>query len=71
MDATEKLFKELTEAPGVPGYESEVRAVIRRHLEAVAEIKQDKLGSIIGVKRGAADSPRVMLAGHMDEVGRY
>ncbi len=69
MDSTEKLFKELTEAPGVSGYESQVRSLIRRHLEPIAEIKQDKLGSIIGVKRGAADSPRVMLAGHMDEVG--
>jgi len=69
MDSTEKLFKELTEVPGVPGYESEVRAVLRRHLEPVAKIQHDKLGSIIGVKRGSADSPRVMLAGHMDEVG--
>lgn len=69
MDSTEKLLKELTEASGVPGYESEARAVIRRHLETVAEIKHDKLGSIIGVKRGSADAPRVMLAAHMDEVG--
>ena len=69
MDSTEQLFKELTEASGVPGYESEVRTVIRRHLEPIARIEHDKLGSIIGVKRGVADSPRVMLAGHMDEVG--
>ena len=69
MDSTEKLFKELTEASGVSGYESEVRAAIHRHLEPVARIEQDKLGSIIAVKRGMADSPRVMLAGHMDEVG--
>jgi putative aminopeptidase FrvX len=69
MDSTEKLFKELTEAPGVPGYESEIRALIRRNLEPVAQIERDKLGSIIGMKRGSADAPRVMLAGHMDEVG--
>jgi len=69
MDGTEKLFKELTEASGVPGYENEVRAIIRKHLKPIAEIQQDKLGSIIGVKRGSSDSPRVMLAGHMDEVG--
>ncbi len=69
MDSTEKLFKELTEAAGVSGYEGEVRAIIRRHLEPVAHIKHDKLGSIIGVKRGSADAPRVMLVGHMDEVG--
>jgi len=69
MDATEKLFKELTEAAGVPGYEGEVRSIIRRYLEPVARIESDKLGSIIGVSSGTADSPRVMLAGHMDEVG--
>jgi putative aminopeptidase FrvX len=69
MDATELLFKELTEAPGVPGYEGQVRGLIRKHLEPVAKIEQDKLGSIIAVKRGSEDSPRVMLAGHMDEVG--
>jgi len=69
VDSTEKLFKELTEAAGVPGYEGEARAAIRRHLEPVARIEHDKLGSIIGVKRGSADAPRVMLSGHMDEVG--
>jgi putative aminopeptidase FrvX len=69
MDSTEKLFQNLTEAAGVPGYEGEIRAVIRRYLEPMAKIEQDKLGSIIGVKRGSSDSPRVMLAGHMDEVG--
>lgn len=69
MDATERLFQELTEVPGVSGYEHEVRAAIRRHLEPVASIEHDRLGSIIGRQRGTADSPRVMLAGHMDEVG--
>jgi putative aminopeptidase FrvX len=69
LDQTEALFKEITEAPGVPGYEGEVRAVIRRHLEGIATIEQDKMGSIICKKAGLADSPKVMLAGHMDEVG--
>lgn len=69
MDSAEKLFQELTEAPGVPGYEAAARAVIRRYLEPVAHIQHDKLGSIIGVKRGSDDVPRVMLAGHMDEIG--
>ena len=69
MDQTEVLFKEITEAPGVPGYEGEVRAVIRRYLEEITTIEQDKIGSIICKKVGLADSPKVMLAGHMDEVG--
>jgi putative aminopeptidase FrvX len=38
-------------------------------VEPVSQIQSDKLGSIISVKRGSTDSPRVMLAGHMDEVG--
>jgi putative aminopeptidase FrvX len=33
------------------------------------EISTDGLGSIVGVIRGPADGPRIMLAAHMDEVG--
>jgi putative aminopeptidase FrvX len=69
LDQTEVLLKEITEASGVPGYEGEVRAIIRRYLEGLTTIEQDKMGSIICKKVGLADSPRVMLAGHMDEIG--
>jgi len=69
MDQTEKLLKEITEACGVPGYEADVRAVMRRYLEEVAVIEQDRLGSLIGRHTGTQDHPRVMLAGHMDEIG--
>ena len=47
MDYVETLLKELTEASGVSGYESDVRAVIRRHMEPLAHIEQDRLGSIV------------------------
>ena len=69
MDRTEQFLKELTEAPGVSGYESLVRAVMRRYLEPVATIEQDRIGSIVGKRMGQAENPRVMLAGHMDEIG--
>ena len=69
MDKTEKLLKELTEAKGVAGYEREVRNVIRRHLEPMGSITQDKIGSLICKKSGDAEEPRVVLAGHMDEIG--
>ncbi len=70
MDITEKLLQELTDAPGVPGYEAAVRAIMRREMGALgAAIEQDALGSIIGKLPGKADRPRIMLAGHMDEVG--
>ena len=69
MDPTESLLKDLTEEHGVPGYESPVRAVVRSYLEPLGELTQDKLGSVICRKLGTENGPRVMLAGHMDEVG--
>jgi len=69
VDQTQKLLKEITEAGGVPGYEGEVRAIMRQYVEGVADIKQDKMGSFIGKHVGDDERPRVMLAGHMDEIG--
>ncbi len=69
MDNTTQLLQELTEAHGVPGYEGQVRSVARRHLEGLGELTQDQLGSLICRKTGTASGPRVMLAGHMDEIG--
>ncbi len=65
---TLELFRTLTELPGAPGFEHEVRKFVRREIEPLSdEIIQDGLGSIFGVKHG--EGPRVMVAGHMDEVG--
>jgi endoglucanase len=69
MDSTLKLLKDITDAPGVPGFEHEVRKVIRSYMEGYAEISMDRIGSIICKKAGTSDRPRVMLAGHMDEIG--
>ncbi len=69
MVATINLLKELTEAHGVPGYEAPVRAVLRKHLSPLGDLSQDKSGNLICEKVGGAESPRVMLAGHMDEIG--
>jgi len=70
MDKSEELLQELTDALGAPGHEGEIAKIMKRHLEPVSDtISYDKLGSIIAEKRGSADRPRVMIAGHMDEVG--
>ncbi len=69
MDETLQMMRELTEAPGVPGQEQAVRQVMRRYLEPLGEIHTDNLGSIVGCKVGQADGPKVMLVGHMDEIG--
>jgi len=69
MDEIENLLKELTEASGVPGYEREIRDIIRRHFQEFGEISQDKIGSLICKKAGSAAEPRILVAGHMDEIG--
>ncbi|HUF37178.1 MAG TPA: M42 family metallopeptidase [Anaerolineales bacterium] len=69
MDPTEQLLKELTEAHGISGYEAPVRAIVRERLKPLGELSQDKSGSVICLKPGAETKPRVMLAGHMDEIG--
>jgi endoglucanase len=69
MDKTELLLKELTESEGVAGYEAETSKVVRKYFEPLGEVLEDKLGSLICRKEGRAQEPRVMLVGHMDEIG--
>jgi endoglucanase len=67
VDQTEQFLKALTEAHGVPGYETEVRQVLREYMTPLGDVTQDKLGSLICHQPGPG--PKVMLAGHMDEIG--
>jgi endoglucanase len=63
------MLDEITTAPGIPGFEEPAADVMRRYLGLFTEVSRDTLGSVIGRKRGTADSPRVMVAGHLDEIG--
>jgi len=65
--ATLALLKALTEASGVPGFEGRVAAVVERQLGSFCQVARDNLGSIIC--RHGKSGPKVMLAGHMDEIG--
>jgi len=69
LDRTERLFKELTEASGVAGYESGARKIIRQYFDPLGELSQDKLGSLVCKKKGTQNTPKIVLAGHMDEIG--
>jgi endoglucanase len=69
MDSTLEFLKELVDAHGVPGFEDDVAKVMQKHLKGVGEISRDRLGSFICEKPGDAKAPKVMLAGHLDEVG--
>lgn len=69
MDRTLTFLKELTDAHGVPGHEDAVAKVMAKYLKGVGEISKDRLGSFVCEKTGDAKGPKVMLAGHLDEVG--
>jgi putative aminopeptidase FrvX len=66
---TVRMLEELTSVPGVPGFETEVRKAIRKYLPKGVGVSTDALGSILCEKRGASDHPRIMIPGHMDEIG--
>lgn len=61
-------LKTLSLLPGTPARETQVRDYIRSLIEEDAdEVFTDSLGSLIARKKG--HGPKVMIAGHMDEVG--
>lgn len=69
MSETLKLLKEITELDGPSGFEAPVGRYVAAALQDVGEISRDNLGSVICRKPGSSDTPRVMIAGHMDEIG--
>ena len=63
-----KLLHELMYIFGPSGNEGKIREFIKKQIKPyVDDIKVDSLGNLIAHKKG--DSPRVMLAAHMDEIG--
>jgi len=67
---TVRVLERLSNARGLSGFEEEVRGILREFLGGlVDELREDKLGNLICVKRGEVKGPSVMIAAHMDEVG--
>ena len=66
-------LKRLVETHAPSGYEAPVAELLREDwAELVDEFDSDRLGSLIGIKRGvgeAAPRRKIMLAAHMDEIG--
>ncbi len=71
MIDVKQILKQLTEAAGVSGYEDAVRNQVVDLLTPLSDsVRQDVMGNVIAVKRGLDPPPgRIMLAGHMDEIG--
>jgi endoglucanase len=62
-----ELFKELTEAFGPSGYETEVAGIMKKYFADSGVVTSDKLGSVICTQDGIG--PKIMFAAHMDEIG--
>jgi putative aminopeptidase FrvX len=71
-----ETIKKLVETFGPSGNESAVRDLIRQVVEREGlangkgdEMRTDVMGNLIVLKRGTGGGRKVMLAGHMDEIG--
>lgn len=68
-DTQLEMFKELTETPGAPGHEGAVREVMKKYIAPYAdEVFTDNLGSLIARQGDPEQGPKIMIAGHLDEV---
>jgi len=65
-----EMMKEFTDANGISGNEKAATRVMKKWLTDVAdEVSYDNLGSLIVLKKGSGLGPKLMLAGHVDEIG--
>ena len=63
-----ELMGKMMDAFGPSGFEREINRIVKEEVEPIAdEIITDKLGSVAFKLNG--DGPKVLLAGHTDEVG--
>jgi len=67
------LLKQLSEAPGVPGREERIRAILEKDAKDLFDdISTDNLGSLIAIKKSKTpNAKKVILACHIDEIGFY
>lgn len=63
------MIEQLCQAHGPSGFEGPVKELIRGFLQEQADFSQDNLGSLICRKEGEAKGPKIMIPGHIDEIG--
>ena len=67
-DPTVALLQELSDAPGPPGAEEPVRAIMVPIMKPLAtKLSYDGMGSVIA--QAGTTGPRIMIDAHMDELG--
>lgn len=69
MSLNLELLEVICQAPGAPGYEQKIRALILEEVRSlVDEVELDNMGNIYAIKRGKSNK-KVMIGAHMDEIG--
>ncbi|MFQ5591102.1 MAG: M42 family peptidase [Phycisphaerae bacterium] len=67
--ASYEFLKEIQETPSPSGFEQPVQRIVRKYIEPFADdVKTDVHGNAIAALNPTG-SPRVMLAGHCDQIG--
>jgi endoglucanase len=65
-----ELLEKLCNAFGPTGHEEEIQRIVRNYGQNYCtSVEYDKLGSVIFKKVGMDTGPKIMLAGHSDEIG--
>ena len=65
-----KLLEELSNEFGPSGFEWEAQKILKKYVETFSdEILKDRTGTLIFTSKGISDGPKIMIAGHMDEIG--
>jgi putative aminopeptidase FrvX len=67
-DASYEFLQRLLSTPGPSGNEGVAAKVWREEAQAFAEVRGDRMGNSFATLN-AGGSPRVMLSGHIDEIG--
>ncbi len=67
-DASSGFLKSLLSTPGPSGYEGKAATVWRGAAAKFADVRGDRMGNSFATL-GEGGSPRVMLSGHIDEIG--
>ena len=70
MNPESKVFlKQLVETPSPSGYEHDVQKLVRERIQPWCEsVRTDVMGNVFGT-RHPEGKPRIMLAGHCDQIG--
>lgn len=69
MEKQIKLIENLSLLNAPSGFEEDIREYLKNKMEKLGQVSYDHLGSIICQKKGVESGPKIILPGHMDEIG--